>query len=123
MVGRIVRRGRLLILMEVAGLAAFAAASAVHAASSGRGAVDTRQVGALFGGAPIGLADCATTDFSVLLTGEVNTAFDTQSRVLELSALGPDAVDVTFWVSVDDPVCQAVPALGKQILNAISEAA
>jgi hypothetical protein len=123
MAGGIVRRDRLLTLVAVAGLAAFAAASAAPAASSGRGAVDTRQVGALFGGAPIDLADCTATDFSVLLTGEVNTAFDTESRVLELSALGPDAVDVTFWVSVDDPVCQAVPALGKQIASAISEAA
>jgi hypothetical protein len=123
MVGGISRRWRFLVVVVAVGLAACATTPVTTGASSAGSAVHTRQGGGLFGGEPVRLADCATTDFSVLLKGEVNTAYDTVSRVLELSALGPDAVDVHFWVSVDDPVCQAVPALGKQIASAISEAA
>lgn len=72
-----------------------------------------------FGGSPVELDNCATTDFSVLLSGEVNTAFDPGSGVLELSSLGPDAVDVFFWVSVNDTVCRAQPALAKQIASTL----
>ena len=117
------RRNRVATAGVAACLTILVAASAAFAASSGSGGLEASQGEPVFGGAPVMLTDCATTDFTVLLTGEVNTAFDTESRVLELSALGPDGVDVSFFVSVDDPTCRSVPALVRQIASALQEAA
>jgi hypothetical protein len=80
---------------------------------------DKYRTHGMIGGVRVPLSDCAATDFSVLLSGEVNTLYDTETRILELSTLGPDGVDVRFWVDVDDPVCRAVPALSKQIRSAV----
>lgn len=115
-------RARLLVLGIAAGLGPLAACAATSAAPSGPKSVESPEARPLFGGDPVTLSDCAKTDFSVLSKGEVNTGFDSESGILELSALGPDAVDVFFWVSVDDPICQAVPELAKQIASAVSAA-
>lgn len=116
-------RTRLLALGVVAGLGPLAACAETSASPSAPKSVDSPDARQLFGGDPVILSDCAKTDFSVLSKGEVNTGFDSGSGILELSALGPDAVDVFFWVSVDDPICQAVPELAKQIANAVTMAA
>lgn len=116
------RRSRVASAGLAACLATLIAVSAAFAASRS-GGNESPQVEALFGGAPVTLTDCGTTDFSVLLAGEVTTVFDSESRVLELSALGPDGADVTFFVSVNDPVCRGIPALNKQIASTIQEAA
>ena len=113
------KRSRIASAGAAACLTALVAVSAAFASSrSGSAEVEAR-----FAGDPVTLTDCGTTDFSVLLAGEVNTVFDPDSRVLELSALGPDGVDVTFIVSVNDPVCRSIPALNRQIASAIQEAA
>jgi hypothetical protein len=75
-----------------------------------------------FGGEPIEIADCAHTNFAVLLRGEVNTAYDADSRVLQLSARGRDGTDTVFFVKVDDPTCRSDPALTEQIRDAIHTA-
>lgn len=63
--------------------------------------------------------DCATTDFSLLETGEVNTNFIYEFSILQMSALGPEGVDVQFNVDINDPDCQAIPVVKTQIDAAV----
>ncbi len=70
------------------------------------------------------LDDCATTDFSILTLEdqEVNTGFNAETRVLEMSARDTrvtNSNDVTFRVGIDDPACQAVPIVKMKIDEAI----
>lgn len=67
----------------------------------------------------IPLVDCATTDFSVLGTDEVNTNFIYEFGILQMSALGPEGVDVQFNVDINDPDCQAIPIVKTQIDAAV----
>jgi hypothetical protein len=104
--------GRQAIVVTSVVIAFFAGGLVSSLASSGQTAVDAQVA--------IPLDDCATGNFSLLETWEVDTNFIYEFNILQISAYGPGNATLNFNIDITDPACQAIPIVKMKIDESIA---